>query len=81
MLTTQVENFPGFPEGILGPELMQRMKNQAERLGAQVVLEDAKSVNLESNPFKVQTSNNIWLGRSLIIATGAVTRWLDAPGV
>lgn len=76
MLTTEVENFPGFPSGILGPELMENMRKQAEGFGANIVYEDATEVDFSSRPFKVQAGDKIHEGRSVIIATGASTKWL-----
>jgi thioredoxin reductase (NADPH) len=81
MLTTTVDNFPGFPEGIQGPELMAKMKTQAERFGAKFVPENVTSVDLSVHPFKLVTNNQSINARSIIIATGAQTTWLDAPGV
>ncbi len=79
MLTTEVENFPGFPEAIMGPDLMQKMISQAERFGAEVVYEDATKVDFSKSPFKVSTGVKEYLGASVIIATGASTMWLGLP--
>lgn len=79
MLTTEVDNYPGFPEGILGPELMEKMKAQAERFGAEIILEDADSVDFKGSPFKVNMGNKGHQGKSVIIATGADTKWLGLP--
>ncbi len=76
MLTTDVENYPGFPEGIQGPDLMDVMIKQAERFGAEFVYENATSVDFTSNPFKVHVEDKSYEGRSVIIATGASARWL-----
>lgn len=76
MLTTVVENFPGFPQGIVGPELMQLMRQQVERFGVKVVEEDVTGVDFARRPFGVDS----YQGRAVIIATGAVTRWLNVPG-
>ncbi|BCX14347.1 MAG: thioredoxin reductase [Patescibacteria group bacterium] len=81
MLTTEVENFPGFPKGILGPELMQNMRLQAERFGAVIKDQDARQIDIGSGYFEVKTDNASYKSRSIIIATGASTKWLDAPGV
>lgn len=75
MLTTTVENFPGFPEGIMGPELMDRMRKQAERFGVRFVNEDATHIDFSKSPFQV----NALQARSVIIATGAKTKWLGLP--
>ena len=76
MLTTEVENFPGFANGILGPELMEQMRKQAERFGAELVLENATSLNLKSKPFKVTVGNTVHEARAVIIAAGASAKWL-----
>lgn len=76
MLTTEVENFPGFPDGILGPELMENMRKQAEGFGANIIYEDATKVDFSSRPFKVQAGDRVREGRSVILATGASTKWL-----
>jgi thioredoxin reductase (NADPH) len=81
MLTTNVDNFPGFPKGIMGPELMVEMKSQAERFGAEFAGINVESVNLNKNPFEISAEGKVYLARSIIIATGALTTWLDAPGV
>jgi thioredoxin reductase (NADPH) len=81
MLTTTVDNFPGFPEGIQGPELMEKVKAQAVRFGAEFVPENVTSVDLSVHPFKLSTNSSVLSTRSIIIATGALTTWLDAPGV
>jgi thioredoxin reductase (NADPH) len=76
MLTTDVENFPGFKDGILGPHLMDNMKQQAERFGAEIVLDDATAVNFTSKPFNVSVRDKVYEGKSVIIATGASAKWL-----
>jgi thioredoxin reductase (NADPH) len=80
MLTTAVDNFPGFPQGIEGPDLMQAMRSQAERFGAEFVNSAVSSVDLNSHPFKLTSNNNTYQANSIIIATGAETRWLGIPG-
>ena len=79
MLTSDVENYPGFPEGILGPELMDRMRRQAERFGAQFIDEDATGVDFSRPPFKVITETSEFEAESVIAATGASARWLGLP--
>ena len=81
MLTTTVDNFPGFPEGIQGPELMEKMKAQALRFGAEFQGVSVESVDLTKKPFEVTAGGKTYSVRSIIIATGALTTWLDAPGV
>jgi thioredoxin reductase (NADPH) len=75
-LTTEVENFPGFPEGILGPELVDLMRKQAERFGAAYKPDTVTSVNLSKRPFTVRTEVSEYLARTLIVATGASARTL-----
>lgn len=76
MLTTDVENFPGFEEPILGPDLIQRMRKQAERFGSEFVQDDATSVDFKTRPFKVKTAGNTYESNAVIIATGASAKWL-----
>ena len=79
MLTTEVENYPGFPEGIQGPELMEKFRSQAARFGAEIKLEDVEAVDFSARPFKVNVGNVGYVGyegKSVIIATGADTLWL-----
>ena len=75
-LTTEVENFPGFPEGIQGPDLVLRMRQQAERFGAEYRAGTVTSVDLSSRPFTVRTEEDSWRTRTLIVATGASARTL-----
>jgi thioredoxin reductase (NADPH) len=79
MLTTDVENYPGFPEAISGPELMERFQKQAERFGARVFQEDATRIDLSRRPFLVETSERSFRAQALILATGASARWLGLP--
>jgi len=76
MLTGGVENFPGFPEPILGPELVDKMRKQAERFGAKFLFQDATAADFSSKPFKVKVGSQIFEAKSVIIATGASARWL-----
>jgi thioredoxin reductase (NADPH) len=79
MTTTEVENFPGFPEGITGPQLMDRMKAQAIRWGAELVTEDVTSVDLSQRPFVVRSDEREVLAHSIVIATGATAKRLGLP--
>jgi thioredoxin reductase (NADPH) len=79
-LTTEVENFPGFPDGILGPDLMAKMRKQAERFDAEFIDDDFTSTDFSGKPFKVSVGEKIYEGKSVIIATGADTKWLGVPG-
>ncbi len=79
MLTTDVENYPGFPEGVLGPDLMERMRKQAQRFGAKVVDDDIASVDFRGKPLRVETYDRAFEGRTAIIATGASAKWLGLP--
>ena len=76
MLTREVENFPGFENGILGPELMSSMRKQAERCGAELLFEHATAADFKSEPFKVTAGNKVYEARTVIIATGASAKWL-----
>ncbi len=76
MITTEVDNYPGFPEGIQGPELMERFRKQAERFGTQIVDADVTSVDFRRSPFTVRTDSESHTADSIIIATGANARWL-----
>ncbi|GFR48189.1 hypothetical protein Agub_g10042, partial [Astrephomene gubernaculifera] len=79
MTTTEVENFPGFPEGITGPDLMDRMRKQAERWGSELHTEDVESVDLSVRPFRIRSSDRDLRAHSIIIATGASARRLGLP--
>jgi thioredoxin reductase (NADPH) len=80
MLTTEVENYPGFADGIMGPELMDQMEKQATRFGAEILAVHVTEVDLRSHPFAVKAGDEEWRARTLIISTGASARWLDVPG-
>ncbi len=77
--TTEVENYPGFDEGILGPELMQRMRKQAEKFGAKIVSEIVKNVDFKQKPYKIITGSNTYESKVVIIASGARSRMLELP--
>jgi thioredoxin reductase (NADPH) len=79
-VTDMVENFPGFPEGIGGTELAQRMQRQAERFGARMVMDSVTGVDFSTSPFVIQTHTQTHRGRTVILATGAVPRRLGVPG-
>ncbi len=79
-LTHIVENYPGFPEGVGGNELVELFQKQAERFGTKLEFDTASEVDLSKRPFKVQTFNSTYLADTLIISTGATSRRLDIPG-
>jgi thioredoxin reductase (NADPH) len=76
MLTTDVENYPGFPEGVSGPEMMDLLRKQAERFGARILFEDATRIDLSQRPFRVSTAERVFTADAVILATGASARWL-----
>ncbi len=78
-ITTEVENYPGFPHGIAGPKLMELMRAQAERNGARIVTSDVTRVDLSERPFKIETGEGALLADALIVATGASAKWLGIP--
>ena len=79
MTTTEVENFPGFPEGVTGPDLMDKMRKQAERWGAVMHTEDVVTVDFTSRPFTVSSSDRTVKANSVIVATGATAKRLGIP--
>jgi thioredoxin reductase (NADPH) len=79
MITTEVENYPGFPKGVQGPELMELFKAQAERFGTNVFTADVTSVDLSDRPFRITSTEGELMAESLIIATGASAKWLGIP--
>jgi len=81
MLTTDVDNFPGFPEGVLGPDLMVNMRKQAERFGAEFVQENVTEVDFSKEVKELKTNGGkTYLAKTVIITTGAETKWLGVPG-
>jgi thioredoxin reductase (NADPH) len=79
MLTTMVENYPGFAEGIMGPELMETMRAQAERFGTEMVAEDVTAVDFSRRPFEISAGTQRYEGEAVIIATGASAKLLGLP--
>jgi len=79
MFTTEVENFPGFPKGIMGPELMKSMRDQAEHFGARFIRDDVTEIDFSKRPFTVKTPDETVQAHAVIIATGARANWLDLP--
>jgi len=79
MITTDVENYPGFPEGIQGPDLMQKMIAQAEQFGAKIIYEDVTKVDFSKPPFQIWVDTNLYSTKSVILATGASNIWLGLP--
>ena len=80
MQTTEVENFPGFPDAIMGPELMDALRKQAERFGAELVPDDVVAVDLTATPKVVRTETETYLAKAVIIASGSKYKELDVPG-
>ncbi len=79
MITSDVENYPGFPQGILGPELMENLRKQAERFGPEIIYDDVSKVDFSSRPFTVTAGMHSYQGKTVIIATGANAKWLEIP--
>jgi thioredoxin reductase (NADPH) len=75
-ITTEVENFPGFPEGVMGPELMEKFQAQAERFGTKVVYDTVNEVDFSKRPFRISTDESCYTADTLIIATGASAKWI-----
>ena len=80
MLTSDIENFPGYPQGIGGPEMMMQLREQAERFGLEVQDRNVESVDLSQRPYKVTVEGEEFLANAIIISTGAESIWLNAPG-
>ncbi|MBB6174438.1 thioredoxin reductase (NADPH) [Nocardiopsis mwathae] len=80
MNTTEVENFPGFPDGIMGPDLMDNMRKQAERFGAELVADDVTEVDLTATPKVVKVGEDVYRAHTVIVATGSGYRKLGVPG-
>ena len=79
MLTSDVENYPGFEDGILGPPMMEKFEAQARRFGTEMIPEDVSAVDFSRRPFKITTDSGVYLARTIIIATGASAKWLGLP--
>ncbi len=80
MLTTKVDNFPGFPDGIGGPDLMVNMRKQAERFGTEILNKTVTNVNFTKTPFEIFVKDEKYLAKTVVVATGAQTIWLGVPG-
>ncbi|HEX9815258.1 MAG TPA: glutaredoxin 3, partial [Myxococcota bacterium] len=76
MLTTDVENYPGFPEGVTGPEMMELFQKQAERFGTKIIMEDASEVDCSARPFRVNIAKRSFTADALILAMGASAKWI-----
>src|SRR5579863_2347695 len=76
MITTEVENYPGFPEGIQGPELMEKFRKQAERFGAEILDKDVMEVNFRKKPFVIKGDQEAFTADAVIVSTGAQAKWM-----
>jgi thioredoxin reductase (NADPH) len=79
MITSDVENYPGFPEGVQGPDMMERFEAQARRFGTEMIPADVTEVDFSRQPFTVRTTDGAYQARSIIVATGASAKWLGLP--
>ncbi|MDQ2730955.1 MAG: thioredoxin-disulfide reductase [Armatimonadota bacterium] len=79
MITSDVENYPGFRDPVTGPDLMEAMTDQAKRMGAELLPVDVESVDLSKRPFTVKAGSQVWETKTIIIATGATAKWLGIP--
>src|SRR2546423_15612374 len=80
MITNDVENYPGFPESVTGPEMMERFQKQAERFGTKIHLENVVKIDLSKRPFTITGETHSYQSQTVIIATGASAKWLGAKG-
>jgi thioredoxin reductase (NADPH) len=80
MITSDVENYPGYPDGIMGPEMMAEFRRQAERFGTEFVTDDVTRVDFSERPFRIWVENDEYRAHAVIVATGASARWLGLPG-
>jgi thioredoxin reductase (NADPH) len=80
MITSDVENYPGYPDGVMGPEMMAEFRRQAERFGADFVTDDVTRVDFSEQPFRVWVENDEYRAKAVVVATGASARWLGLPG-
>ena len=80
MITSDVENYPGYPEGVMGPEMMAEFRRQAERFGTEFITDDVSRVDFSERPFRVWVEDTEYRARTVVIATGASARWLGIPG-
>ena len=76
MLTTDVENYPGFPEGVTGPDMMELFQKQAERFGTKLLMEDATEIDFATRPFRIETAERVFTADAVILAMGASAKWL-----
>jgi thioredoxin reductase (NADPH) len=80
MITSDVENYPGYPDGVLGPEMMAEFRRQAERFGTEFVTDDVTKVDFSRRPYRVWVEDEEYLARAVVVATGASARWLGLEG-